>query len=59
MEEWSFVDDRELKGWRRAQVCMTCQHFAYWVDQHFHTLVGWNFRQKQLEQGEHLTRRCR
>jgi hypothetical protein len=37
---------------------MTCQHFAYGVDQHCHTLVGCTLRQKQLQQGEHLTKRC-
>ena len=37
---------------------MTCQHFAYGVDQHCHTLVGCNLMQKQLQQGEHLTKRC-
>ena len=29
MEEWGFVDDRELQGWKGAQICMTCQHFAF------------------------------
>ncbi len=58
MEEWAFVDDSELKSWKGACICMTCQHFAYGVDQHCHTLVGCNLRQKQLKQGEHLTKRC-
>ena len=40
MEEWDFVDDAELKNWKGACICMTCQHFAYGVDQHCHTLVG-------------------
>ena len=38
---------------------MTCQHFAYGVDQHCHTKVGCNLRQKQLQQGEHLQKRCK
>ena len=37
---------------------MTCQHFTYGVDKHCHTLVGCNLREKQLQQGEHLTKRC-
>ena len=57
MEEWDFVDDAELKNWKGACICMTCQHFAYGVDQHCHTLVGCNLRQKQLQQGHHLTKR--
>ena len=38
---------------------MTFQHFAYGVDQHCHTMVGCNLRQKQLQQGQHLKRRCK
>ena len=38
---------------------MTCQHFAYGVDAHCHMLTGCSLRQKQLQQGEHLTKRCR
>ena len=38
---------------------MTCQHFTYGVDQHCHTMVGCNLRQKQLQQGEHQKKRCK
>ena len=34
MEEWAFVDERDLQNWKGGMVCMTCQHFAYGVDQH-------------------------
>lgn len=27
MEEWAFIDDAELQGWKGACICMTCQHF--------------------------------
>ena len=57
MEEWDFVDERDLQGWKGGVVCMTCQHFAYGVDQHCRTVVGCNLRQKQLQQGEHLNKR--
>ena len=30
-------------------VCMTCQHFTYDVDRHFHKMVGCNLRQKQCD----------
>ena len=59
MEEWDFIDDRELQGWKGARICMTCQHFAYGVDQHCHTLLGCNLRRGLLQQGEHLTKRCK
>ena len=58
MEEWGFVEDLDLQGWKGACLCMTCQHFAYGIDQHCPTLVGCNVRQKQLRQGDHLTKRC-
>ena len=54
MEEWGFVDERELQGWKGGCVCITCQHFTYGVDQHCHTLLGCNLGQQQLQQGEHL-----
>ena len=59
MEEWGFVDERELQGWKGGCVCITCQHFAYGMDQHCHTLLGCNLRQQQLQQGEHLTKKCK
>ena len=59
MEEWAFVDERELQGWKGGCVCITCQHFTYGLDQHCHTLLGCNLRRQQLQQGEHLTRKCR
>ena len=58
MEDWGFVDERELKNWKGACICMTCQHFAYGVDTHCRTLVGCNLKQKQLKQGDHLLKRC-
>ena len=59
MEEWDFVDERELQDWKGGVVCMTCQHFTYGVDQHCHTMVGCNLRQKQLQQGQDLKKRCK
>jgi hypothetical protein len=59
MEEWGFVDERELQGWKGGCVCITCQHFTYGVDQHCHTLLGCNLRQQQLQQGEHLKKKCK
>ena len=59
MEEWLFIDERELQGWKGGCVCITCQHFTYGVDQHCHTLLGCNLRQQQLQQGEHLKKKCK
>ena len=45
----------------RAQrfLLKSSQHFTYGVDQHCHTMVGCNLRQKQLQQGQHLKKRCK
>jgi len=59
MEDWDFVDDRDLQNWKDGVACMTCQHFIYGVDQHCHAMVGCNLRQKQLQQGKHLKKRCK
>ena len=59
VEDWDVVDEHELEGWKGGVVCMTCQHFAYGVDQHCHTFVACNIRRKQLPQGDHLKKRCK
>ena len=57
-EKWSYIDERDLQGWKADCVCMTCQHFAFGTDPHSFTLLGCNIRQKQLRQGDHLNKRC-
>ena len=57
MEEWDFVDERDLQNWKGDVVCITCQHFTYDIDQHCHTMVGCNLRQKKLQQGQHLEKK--
>ena len=58
MEEWAWVDERDLAPFRGARVCMTCQHFSWGVDGHCHTLLGCTLRRGLLQHGEHLTRQC-
>ena len=59
MEEWGFVDQLDLQDWKGGMVCMTCLHFISGDDQHCHTIVGCNLRQKQLKQGQHMKERCK
>ena len=59
MEEWDFIDERQLVRSYSSQVCITCQHFGYGVDSQCHTLLGCNLRQGQLQQGQHLKKRCK
>ena len=58
MEEWDYVDDHQLQGWKGREICITCQHFTYGIDQHCRTLVACNLRRGLLQQGEHLLKRC-
>lgn len=59
MEEWGYVDDRELVSFKANQACASCSHFTYGVDAHCRTLVACQLRQQQLQQGQHLTKQCR
>ncbi len=38
---------------------MTFQHCTYGEDQHCHTLLGCTLKQKQLQQGQHLNKKCK
>ena len=59
MEEWGFIDDAELQGWKGACICMTCQHFSYATDRHCHTLLTCSLQRRLVPHGEHLTKKCR
>ena len=59
MEEWEFIDERELENWKGARICITCKHITYGVDAHCRTLLACNIRQQQLQQGQHLTKTCK
>lgn len=38
---------------------MTCQHLSYGVDRYFRTIVACNLRRKELQQGDHLKKKCK
>ncbi len=58
-EECDFVDERDLQNWKGGVVSMTCQHFPYGVDQLCQTMMSRKLRQQQLQQREHLKKRCK
>ena len=58
MEEWGFVSDQELQNWKGNRICITCQFFVYGVDQRCRTILGCKLKRRQLQQGEHLLKRC-
>jgi len=33
MEEWRFIDNRELQGWKGGVICRASQQFTYGFDQ--------------------------
>ena len=58
MEEWDYIEDQDLLNWKGNRICITCQHFVYRLDGHCHTILGCKLKRKQLQQGEHLLKRC-
>ena len=57
-ESSEFLEEGILKMSRSACVCMTCQHFRYLCDKHYHTLLACRVHQRLIPQGSHLTCRC-
>ena len=41
MEEWGYVDERDLQNWKGGVICMNCQHFTYCVDHFNKRLNTW------------------
>ena len=58
VEQWDYSDDRYLQSWKGQRICITCQHFTYGVDTSCRTILGCNLRRQQLQQAEHLLKRC-
>ena len=52
------LDERRLERSYDSRVCVSCVHFAHGVDSHCRTLVACQLHRGQLQQGDHLTRRC-
>ena len=59
MEEWSFVGELELEGWKGPRICLTFHHFTYGEDTNCKTLLDCNNRRKQLQQWQHLIKTCK
>ena len=59
MEEWDHADDRVIQRSYTAEACISRARFTYGTNTHCHTCVGCALMQPQLQQGQHLTHRCR
>ena len=58
MEGWDYTDERELQNRRGERICITCQRFSCGADSSCRKILGCNLRRQQLQQGEHLLKRC-
>ena len=58
-EEWDYFEHGELQHSRGSAVCMTCEHFTYSCTKQCVTLLTCPIHQRLIQQGEHLTKRCR
>ena len=59
MEEWSFVDDRELESFRGHKSCSTCDHFGYVTLAQCLVLGCCRLREGLLVPGMHALRSCK
>ena len=58
-EEWDYFDYGELQDSRGNTICMTCEHFTYACTKSCITLLTCPIHRKLIQQGEHLTKRCK
>ena len=58
MEDWAFVDDRELVPFRGIESCSTCQSFGYVTLAQCQVLGACRIKQRLLPPGMQLLRRC-
>ena len=59
MEEWGFVDDRDLESFKGLQSCSTCHHFGYVTLGQCQVLGACYLRQALLTPGSHTLKSCK
>ena len=59
MEDWPFVDERELMPFKGAQSCSTCQNFGYITLGQCQVLGACRLKECLLPPGVQLIRRCK
>ena len=59
MEEWGFVDDRELESFRGHKSCSTCGHFGFAVLGQRQVLGCCHLRQALLTPSSHPLKSCK
>ncbi len=58
-KEWDYFDYGELQHSKDSAVCMTCEHFTSGSTKSCVTLLTCPIHRKLIQQGEHLTKRCK
>ena len=58
VEEWPFLDDRELDSFRGHRSCATCDHFGYVTLGQCQVLGSCHLRQGLLAPGAHSLKSC-
>ena len=59
MEEWTFVDARDLESFKGLQSCSTCHYFGYVTVGQCQVLGGCHLRQVLLTPGSHTLKSCK
>ena len=59
LEEWGFVDERELDSFKGHKTSATCDHFGYVTLGQCQELGSCHLRQGLLTPGEHLLKGCK
>ena len=59
LEEWGFVDERELDSFKGHKSSATCDHFGYITLGQFQLLGSCHLRQGLLTPGAHPLRTCK
>ena len=58
MEEWDFIDERQLTPFRGMQHCSTCSSFGYVTLGQCQVLGACHLKRRLLPPGSQLIRRC-
>ena len=59
VEDWAFLDDRELESFKGLQSCATCQHFGYVSLAQCQVLGACHLKQGLLAPGSQAVRKCK
>ena len=59
MEEWGFIDDRDLESFKGHKSCSTCTHFGYVTLGQCQVLGSCHLRRGLFAPGSHSLKSCK